>query len=225
MKLHGANTAVILNNGIHSVQSRNRELGEGKDMEGFYAFVQVRRIVHGISFHSYFNVGKWCVEYLFHTFHTERTLQLITCFQPPFLSFYTHNVIIPSRGQSRAGTLLAIETTLRKEFSVPATSIIRVTGEWCGPGIQTRVGLNELPAKIWVIFHISVYADRAKQDSKGERSSKSLDLYHPSVKSIRNDEQRIFVSTNFKTFEMTVDFDNQADAMAKIEELTKQVGR
>ena len=85
--------------------------------------------------------------------------------------------------------------------------------------------MNELPARIWVIFHISIYADGAKQNSKGQRANKPVDLYHPSVKSIRNEEQRIYVSTNFQTFEMTVDLNNQADSMAKIKELTSQVSR
>ena len=50
-----------------------------------------------------------------------------------------------------------IDYILRKTFQIKKKDILRFTGEWVGPGVQSRVGLSDIKDRLWILFDISIY--------------------------------------------------------------------
>lgn len=90
--------------------------------------------------------------------------------------------------------------------------IITAFGEWCGKGIQKGVAINELE-KMFVVFAVRFTDKIDKHDN----------WYVPPNISIP--EYRIHNILDFKTFTITIDFNNLARAQEKITKMVESVER
>lgn len=85
---------------------------------------------------------------------------------------------------------------------------VQIYGEWCGPGIQKKVGINKIPEKIFVIFGV-----RIGNNNEVKNFVNFQDYFisnHPRIKSIYQ----------YKTYEVVVDFNRPEIARNKLVELT-----
>lgn len=87
------------------------------------------------------------------------------------------------------------------------TTHIMICGEWCGKGIQKGVALSKVP-QMWVIFDIKVNG----------RWMNMNDFYD-----VHDNQQNIYNILQFKTWRLTIDFNDYNHAQEKIIEITNQV--
>lgn len=97
----------------------------------------------------------------------------------------------------------------------PASDDVTLYGEWCGTGIQKKVGIASLP-KMFVVF--AVYCNLTETfDDEVLRAAEDNDL----TEWLNN--QNIFLITQAPTFEITIDFENPVSAAEELSRLTLQV--
>jgi hypothetical protein len=107
--------------------------------------------------------------------------------------------------QSRQAELEAFEERIRAEFDLDSNSILRLTGEYCGPGVQTKVGISNVAQRIWVLFDVTVYDGATLEQDMEKKKICQLDMYQKTVKSLQIDDRQLYVITNYKTFEVKID--------------------
>lgn len=88
---------------------------------------------------------------------------------------------------------------------------ITIYGEWFGQGIQKGVGISSL-SKRWIIFCIREWVHSDNESS----------IYH-NVPDIYEDEKRIFSVSHFRTFDISIDFNNIS--LEKINKITDDVAK
>lgn len=92
---------------------------------------------------------------------------------------------------------------------------ITIFGEWCGQGIQKGVAITQLP-KMFVIFDVKY---------SFEDISKGINIYADEdfIKTLRYESSQIYNIYDYKTYRMTIDFDQPALAQNKMIELVSEV--
>jgi hypothetical protein len=98
----------------------------------------------------------------------------------------------------RKSIFVAAETSIRSAFQLEPNCIVRLTGEWCGEGVQTRVAVSEFSQRFWVLFDISIYSSMSTL-------SETLDLSHAVVKAIESPHHAVYVITNFPCYDVVID--------------------
>ena len=92
---------------------------------------------------------------------------------------------------------------------------IVVFGEWCGDNIQNKVAICELP-KMFVIFGVVVNHG----ESQTWFSKDQLKQLSNEISSLNPSEHRIFVSTDFKTWEIEIDFSDPQQVQNQLIDIT-----
>jgi len=122
--------------------------------------------------------------------------------------------------QDNAGFMLSMSNKLNVlkdlindfiRFEVGNIDKVVVFGEWAGGNIQSGVALSGLP-KMFVIFAVKVI--------DGEKS-RWLDMEQ--FENLNDPPNLIYVSTNFKTWEVEIDFDRPHEIQNQLVELTTEV--
>lgn len=88
------------------------------------------------------------------------------------------------------------------------TDTVVVYGEWCGRGVQSGVAVTQLP-KMFVIFKIKV-------------NNEWVDMRQ--YQHIELPECTIYNIYNFKTWDLTIDFNNPQDVQNELASITEEVG-
>lgn len=92
---------------------------------------------------------------------------------------------------------------------------IKVSGEWCGQGIQKSVGISMLPVKSFFVF--GVKCGETNQEKK--QGWLKLDLLHP----VCSNEHHIYNIMNFPTASIEINFNEPEFAQNKLVEYTESV--
>lgn len=127
--------------------------------------------------------------------------------------FYTQSrerIIVP--GDDNAGGSAFINTKpileLLNTIEIPGERpIIKVYGEWCGKGIQAKVGITKLD-KMFVIFAVKI----------GE-----IWLAEDKLKLVKLPEHRIFNICDFPSYRITIDFNDPKPSAEKMGILVESV--
>ncbi len=89
---------------------------------------------------------------------------------------------------------------------------ITIYGEWCGPGIQKKVAISEIEK--------SLYIFGAKVSKEGDEEFKN---YWLDVSDYRFEIDNLYNINEFKTYEITVDFNNTKGVSDKFIEIINEV--
>ena len=92
--------------------------------------------------------------------------------------------------------------------------LIRITGEYCGPQINARVGINGLAKRIWLVFEIALF-DEHKVLVQQLNLSQHMQFF----------SNRIVPITKFTLFRMRITKANNEESMKEIMRLTNDVAR
>lgn len=102
---------------------------------------------------------------------------------------------------------------IRKMYDLKETVVIY--GEWCCGNIQQGVALSQIPEKRFIIFGIA--------NAVGEEITRWISPNELSRFSVSDLCERVHCIYEYKTFEMTIDFNNPALTQNQLVELTLQV--
>ena len=95
--------------------------------------------------------------------------------------------------------------------------IITIFGEWCGKGIQKKVAICELP-KMFVIFDIKrSYYDNEQGNSRYSDEDE--------IKTLRSVENQIYNIYDYKTYSVTIDFNDPGNALEALNVITTEVDK
>lgn len=125
------------------------------------------------------------------------------------------NIITPdsdNAGFARAMSAVNTDTILKQIMRVKndlgyTPETVRVFGEWCGKGIQKKVGICEID-KMFVIFAVKV---------------DDIWLTDDELKDIGMAENRIFNILTFPTYEVTIDFNDPKIAAETMSQMVEKV--
>lgn len=98
------------------------------------------------------------------------------------------------------------------------TDTVIIYGEWCCGTIQRNVALTQIPRKQFVIFGV---ASAVNEEIVRWLSPEELSSFKISDKELNED--RVHCIYDFKTFELTIDFNNPALIQNNLVDLTNQV--
>lgn len=98
------------------------------------------------------------------------------------------------------------------ELCLKTNDKVAIYGEWCGKGIQKGVAVSELD-KRWLIFAVKIVPDKDSEET----------AYYVSSDGIESPENRIFNMSEFKNYELTIDFTKPETAQNKIIKLVDEV--
>lgn len=87
---------------------------------------------------------------------------------------------------------------------------VKISGEWCGPGIQKGAGITNLKNKSLFIFGIL--------DGEGDLSRWMLPRFNLSL-----ENSGIYNLLRFKTFDLTIDFNNPSDHLEFLTKVVEEV--
>lgn len=122
-----------------------------------------------------------------------------------------------------------IDYILRKTFQIKKKDILRFTGEWVGPGVQSRVGLSDIKDRLWILFDISIYerdeSNNTNNDIIEDEPSKHLQMAHDIIRKMQLPSKNIYIVTNFLSFKLTVDLNDIQTAVDKAMRLTDAVAQ
>jgi hypothetical protein len=148
------------------------------------------------------NAGIRCNEGAFSFLSRNRELQFNSD-NAGFMNFYGSN----------PAAMLTIDT-LRKRIGA---SDLTLFGEWCGPGIQQGVAVNQLPNKIFIVFSLLV-------DGEWEEGYKDLSIVSEDGYSLWHDLNIYFIN-EFPTWQKEIDFNKPEFVQNELVELTLEVER
>lgn len=134
-------------------------------------------------------------------------------------------------GESPAGSAaLHILGSLCGFFAARAHSAelqaVTVFGEWCGPGVNGKTGIGRLPMR-WVIFGaVAEYADESERWLSVEQLAEGWKVkvgtgYQTDLAQGRLTP--LYFITDYKGWEIAIDFNDPAAALAQLEALTLDV--
>ncbi len=165
VKLHGANLAAVLLDGLHSTSSRRRQLTPKFDPMGFRRFA---------------------IE--------------------------------------RAAGLADMETMLRRLFKVAPSAPLRLSGEFCGPGIQKYGAMAALPRRVWIVFSATVLT-RNEQGEWAPQRHLDLAARAPTAPlSMPLDLRDVHFITAFSTFDLVLPTTAPKPALREAELLAERIG-
>jgi hypothetical protein len=105
-------------------------------------------------------------------------------------------------------------STLIEKVDSKDADYVTIFGEWCGGNIQKNVAICELE-KMFVIFGV-------KLSFKDEKRA-NVYLKDEYFKGLSDEDNRIFNTLNFKTFEMDIDFSNPKLVQNELVDITTEV--
>lgn len=111
----------------------------------------------------------------------------------------------------------AVEFLQRHFKETDSDSTVCLYGEWCGPGIQSGVGVSKIPNKIFVIFGIRLIRNESDSWIFREFSANELSMLNS------ND---VYLITQFPTYSVTVDMNDSisiAEFQNDVVKLTDEV--
>lgn len=107
---------------------------------------------------------------------------------------------------------------LREEHNIKEGELLSIYGEWCGPGVQKKVAINEIPNKIFVIIGLKVgYGEDVLENDK-TKSNYWLD--HSKIRFTNKDIYNIY---EFPHYTKLIDFNNPKLVINELVELTNEV--
>ena len=101
---------------------------------------------------------------------------------------------------------------IRYHLDISAFESIAIFGEWCGPGINKNVGINQLPTKMFVIFNIT-----------GVNGDMREELQPDEIKTLVYHYDDITTIYDFPTWEVVIDFNAPQLIQNQLVELTLEV--
>jgi hypothetical protein len=110
---------------------------------------------------------------------------------------------------------------IRGKHGIGASKDVVLFGEWCGPGLQGGVALNNLPTKQWVLFAVKIIDGENKYYIDAVPKFEIDDPRHEP-----SDEVPIYSIMDGPSWSLTVDFESDESKQAAIElfeEKTSQV--
>jgi hypothetical protein len=94
-------------------------------------------------------------------------------------------------------------------------------GEWCGQGIQSGVAITQLP-KMFVVFTVA-----RVQPELDQNGGKVVEFFEPRLDNTLSEdwhrENGLWLTTQFPTYEIEIDFEDLEPAVQRLEQLTEQV--
>jgi len=108
---------------------------------------------------------------------------------------------------------------VRMHHQVLKNEIITIYGEWCGPGIQSGMGINKMEDKFMVIFGIKI----STIDEEGNAVGKMLEPN--TFNYIQNPKIRVYNIYDFQTYEIEIDFNNLEPYVEQIENWVNAVAK
>lgn len=103
-----------------------------------------------------------------------------------------------------------------------------VYGEWAGEGIHGGTAMNQLDRKIFIAFDVTLTTRETADESEGEDNTPPEAKHHvPVLKDpetlSRFNEAGFYVATQFKTYDLVIDFENPREAADIIEGWVRDV--
>lgn len=142
------------------------------------------------------------------TFHSKK--QILGVVSPD--GEYTHkndNAEFSMSMYHRLGSVKKLIQNIKQLYTGEVSGVIKISGEWCGKGIQSGVGISKLDKKSFFIFGIKV----------GENW-----LPHHFWKDLVCDnEDGIYNIHQFETFETVIDFSNPSYSQNILVDITNKV--
>jgi len=109
---------------------------------------------------------------------------------------------------------------VRNVYQVDENDIITVYGEWCGPGVQKKVAISQLPTKMFFVFGIKI----TTPDPEGKKDV-AVWLDPAKWDNVEFDNGRIWNIYQFQTWDYVLDMNDPsaardyfADVVAEVEE-------
>ncbi len=111
--------------------------------------------------------------------------------------------------------IIKLMETLRNAYSIDFDSnYIVLFGEWCGSGIQKKVGISQFD-KMFFVFDLKVISKENKEKNY------YINTILPEIKS--SPENRIYNIHEFKTYSIQLDMNNLEKVQTEIEQIISEV--
>jgi hypothetical protein len=115
--------------------------------------------------------------------------------------------------ESKKEVFEKIHKEIAEKYNIDTTqNYIALYGEWCGPGIQKGMALNQLKEKSLFIFGIKIRPFDENQQS-----------YWLDCKGFKSTENNIYNVYDYKTFEIEIDYNNPGEAQNKMIDMMLEV--
>lgn len=95
---------------------------------------------------------------------------------------------------------------------------LKVSGEWCGQGVQKGVGISFLPKRSFFIFGVK----NGETDQDNKQGWMSLEWLH-GITDQESHESGIYCITDFPTYKIDIDFQNPEYSQNELVHLTEEV--
>lgn len=99
---------------------------------------------------------------------------------------------------------------------------VAIYGEWAGMGIQKGVGINQIP-KSFFIIGVKISPNDNQNESETVVDGVKSNAYWVAFDYLRDTEKRIFNILDFKTYSVTIDFNNPEAAQTALTDMMLEV--